>query len=191
MKLAATFLALLSLTVPSHAASPRACRNTTASRVNRVRLVSTAHSGNHHIAQQQHVITAFAVPVAVPVAPLAAYWYGVSEYASFPGSASQRTAPEALSAEPSRETEPRGSGLQGGAPKPARSLIAQRCTSCHGRTSPKQGLSLVDPLSLSDQDRLRAIRAVVNGDMPPAEGEPLADADRTAILRELMNANDQ
>ena len=63
--------------------------------------------------------------------------------------------------------------------------MAQKCTTCHGRTSPKQGLSLIDPLSLSAEDRLRSIRAVVSGEMPPADSEPLNDADRTAILREL------
>jgi len=188
MKLAATMLALLSLTVPSHGASPRICRINTAARAGRVRIVSTAQVNNHHAAQQQFVITAFAVPVAVPVAPLATYWYGVRDYTSAPssrGSASPHTAPEALPAELAREAELRSSGFRGRASEPVDSIIAQKCTSCHGRTSPKQGLSLVDPLSLSDQDRLRAIRAVINGEMPPAEVDPLHDADRTAILREL------
>jgi hypothetical protein len=190
MKLAATLLALLSLTLPSHAASPRICRNTTATRVNRVRIVSTVHANNHHAAQQQFVITTFAVPVAVPVAPLATYWYGVSDYTSAPsrrGSASPRTASEDLPPELARDAEPRGNGFRGRASEPVGSIIAQKCTSCHGRTSPKQGLSLVDPLSLSEQDRLRAIRAVINGEMPPAEVDPLHDADRTAILRELTS----
>jgi hypothetical protein len=185
MKRATTLLALLSLSLPSHAASPRACRNNTAARVNRVRIVSTAHANNHHTAQHQFVITAFAVPVAVPVAPFATYWYGVSEYTSIQGSARQRTAPEALPPEPAREAQPRTSAFRGRDSDRERSLIAQHCTSCHGRTSPKQGLSLIDPLSLSDHDRLRAIRAVVNGDMPPAEGEPLTAAQRAALLKEL------
>jgi len=194
MKPLTALLTLFALTVPSHGASPRFCRINTAARVNRVRIVSTAHANNHHAAQQQFVITAFAVPVAVPVAPLATYWYGVSDYTSAPswrGSASPRTVPEALPPELSREAEPRSIGFHGRVSEPVSSIIAQKCTSCHGRTSPKQGLSLVDPRSLSDHDRLRAIRAVINGDMPPVEAEPLTDADRTAILRELTNAKDQ
>jgi hypothetical protein len=188
MKPLTALLTLLALTVPAHAASPRACRNSIASRAGRVRFVSTAHSNtNHNAAQQQFVITAFAVPVAVPVAPFATYWYGVSDYQvpSFSGSARERTTPEALPREPAGGRGPTSAALRTGDTRAPRSLIALRCTSCHGRTSPKQGLSLVDPLSLSDQDRLKAIRAVVNGDMPPAEADPLTDADRTTILREL------
>lgn len=188
MKLAATLLALLSLTIPAHAASPRDCHNSTASSVNRARFVSTAHFSSHHTAQQQFVITAFAVPVAVPVAPFATYWYGVSDYhdmPSFPGSARQRTAPEALPPKTANDVESKNAALRSGASPAPQSLIAQRCTSCHGRTSPKQGFSLVDPLSLSDHDRLRAIRAVVNGDMPPAEADPLTEAQRAALLKEL------
>jgi cytochrome c553 len=179
MKPLITFLALLALTFPSHAASPRAFRRQTAACAGRVRVVEASHTVNHSAAKQQFVITAFAVPVAVPVAPFAPYWYGVSDYQepfSLRGSASQRAA---------REAEPRGTGFRGRASEPERSITVQKCTACHGRTSPKQGLSLVDPFSLSDSDRLRAIRAVVNGEMPPAESDALTDADRTAILREL------
>jgi mono/diheme cytochrome c family protein len=191
MKRIIALLALLSLTIPAHAAAPRVCRNTTAARVNRVRFVSTAHS-NNHAAQQQFVITAFAVPVAVPVAPFATYWYGVSDYhvsqalpdiASFPLSA--RSKGKDLPRETASDVGSQSEALRD-SPAP-RSLIAQHCTSCHGRTSPKQGLSLVDPLSLSDQDRLKSIRAVINGEMPPADAEPLSEADRSAILRELLN----
>jgi cytochrome c553 len=188
MKLAIALLALLSLAIPAQAASPRVCRNATALRAGRVHFVST--SSNHQTAQQQFVITAFAVPVAVPVAPFATYWYGVSDYhvgqavpdiASF--SRSARAKGEAQPREAATDVGPRSAALRDS--RAPRSLIAQRCTSCHGRTSPKQGLSLVDPLSLSDQDRLKALRAVINGEMPPAEADPLNDADRTAILREL------
>jgi hypothetical protein len=186
MKRLVTLLALVSLTASAHAASPRACRNTAAARAGRVRFVSTAHSNNHQAAQQQIVITAFAVPVAVPVAPFATYWYGVSDYHDT--SASRALATKRPVAEPPTRETASDMGSNSVARRAAlgtRTLIAQHCTSCHGRTSPKQGLSLVDPLSLSDFDRLRAIRAVVNGEMPPTEAEPLSDADRAAILREL------
>ena len=91
MKLTATMLALVSLTVPSHAAAPRNCRIANFSRAGRVRVVATSHTANHHAAKSNLVITAFAVPVAVPVAPFASHWYGVNEYheiSSLRGSAS-------------------------------------------------------------------------------------------------------
>jgi mono/diheme cytochrome c family protein len=194
MKLTATLLALLSLAVPSYAAAPRACRTATVSCSNRIRVVATSPTVNHQGAKPQFVVTAFAVPVAVPVAPFAPYWYGLSDYqetSSLRGSASQRAAHEALPRETQRQTfieaEPRENAHPAGARNRETSIVAQKCASCHGRTSPKQGLSLVDPLSLSDADRLRAIRAVINGEMPPAEAEPLSEAGRTAILRELTD----
>jgi mono/diheme cytochrome c family protein len=69
-------------------------------------------------------------------------------------------------------------------PRPSRaapSLIATHCATCHGGATPKAGLSLDG--SLTPQVRLRAIRAVLQGDMPP--GRPLAAAELTALLREL------
>ncbi|MEX2138673.1 MAG: hypothetical protein WD894_05390, partial [Pirellulales bacterium] len=79
MKHFATLLMLFSLALPSRAASPRACR-TTVSRVSHTRVVSTSQSVNHHAAHPHFIVTAFAVPVAVPVAPFAPYWYGAMDY---------------------------------------------------------------------------------------------------------------
>jgi hypothetical protein len=181
MKPLATLLAIITLAIPSHAASPRACRLAAPSRVNRVHAVSTAHN------KPQFVVTAFAVPVAVPVAPFAPYWYGVSDYREplVPKLRLGTHHPEAPLREP--QAEPSTAQIGRHSSQTARSLVTQRCTSCHGRTSPKQGLSLVDPLSLSDHNRLRAIRAVISGEMPPETEPPLADADRNALLRELLN----
>ena len=193
MKLFTTLLVLFATALPARAAAPRACRIANVSRASRVRVVATSHASNHHVANPELVITAFAVPVAVPVATFASYWYGVNDYHdtfSLRGPASRRTAHEA----PPRETGhdavgheavPQGSAFPGRASERERTIVVQKCTSCHGRTSPKQGLSLIDPLSLSAEDRLRSIRAVVSGEMPPAGSEPLNDVDRTAILREL------
>jgi mono/diheme cytochrome c family protein len=189
MKQTATLLAFISLVYPAHAASPRACR-TVAARVNHSHIVNTAHVTNHYSARSQFVVTAFAVPVAVPVAPFAPYWYGVSDYydvPSFPGSAWERTARESLPHENPREAKPRRTNSQATASEPARSLVTQHCTSCHGRTSPKQGLSLVDLPSLNAEDRLRALRAVFTGAMPPDTEPSLTNAQRDALLRELLN----
>ena len=189
MKQLATLLAVISLVHPAHAASPRACR-TVAARVNHSHIVNTAQVTNRHAAHPQFIVTAFAVPVAVPVAPFAPYWYGVSDYydvRSFPGSAWERTAREALPHEISREAKIRRTNSQATASEPARSLVTQHCTSCHGRTSPKQGLSLIDTLSLTAEDRLRAVRAVFNGEMPPDTEPSLTDAQRDTLLRELLN----
>jgi cytochrome c553 len=189
MKLTATMLTLASLTLPSYAAAPRACRSTTFSRASHVHVVATSHATNHHVAKSNLVITAFAVPVAVPVAPFAPYWYGVSDYYdahhAIARSAPLRADVEARTGETASDARPQSAPLRTGASQAQHPVIAQKCTSCHGRTSPKQGLSLVDPLSLSAEDRLRAIRAVVNGEMPPDTESPLTDADRAAILREL------
>ena len=181
MKLFNTLLTLLTLTLPSHAASPKTCRIAAASRVNRLQIISTAHTIPHHTHQPQFVVTAFAVPVAVPVAPFAPYWYGISDY--HVGHAPPDNPPVSY-APPEIQQHDR----QGRVSQPARPLITQRCASCHGRTSPKQGLSLVDPVSLSDHDRLRAVRAVINGEMPPDTENPLTDGDRAALVAELLNA---
>jgi hypothetical protein len=180
MKTLGTILAFLSLMIPCYAA-PRNCR--LAARVNRVHVAANAKLSND--TKTNFVVTAFAVPVAVPVAPFAPYWYGVAEFhdpvsmrvpSSFPRSAWERTAVEA----PPRET----------------AIVAHRCGACHGSISPKQGLSLVDPTALSAEDRLRALRAVVTGAMPPETEPKLSDADRNAIIHELLgetdeNSNDQ
>lgn len=186
MKKLAALLTLLAVTDLTHAASPRSCRVTT-SRVNKLRVDSTAHSIHHQAAHQQFVITAFAIPVAVPVAPFAPYWYGINDYYHGPlhGSASVRGDLENRRRETASDKEPRAAELRFGGLRSEHSLVAQRCTSCHGRTSPKEGLSLIDPPSLSAGDRLRAIRAVIHGEMPPETEPPLTDADRTALLREL------
>ncbi len=199
MKPLTTLLALLAVVVPSHAASPQTCRIVAPSRVNRQRIISTAQTIPHHTDQPHFVVTAFAIPVAGPVAPFAPYWYGISDYhqtPSFPGSARERTAPEAMLRESPSEAQPVGQSLPDiqrqqradRTSEPKRSIITQRCTSCHGRTSPKQGLSLADPFSLSDKDRLRAVRAVIKGDMPPDTEPLLTDDDRAALLAELSNA---
>ena len=191
MKPLATLLTLITLAIPSHAASPRACRNTVASRVRQIHFISTAHTIPHHNNHPQCVATAFAVPVAVPVAPFAPYWYSVSDYQHSLGP-KLRLGPHVPEA-PLRESVDQAlPHIQrhervGRTSEPQRSIISQRCTSCHGRTSPKQGFSLVDPLSLSDHNRLRAIRAVINGEMPPDTEPPLTGADRNALLRELAS----
>jgi hypothetical protein len=192
MKTLTALLALLTLALPVHAGSPRLCRNA-ATPVNRLGIVShvNAHQHNNH---SHLVVTAFAVPVAVPVGPFAPYWYGVSDYyaPSSPGSASRQAVSEAVARESTRDAERRGDTFPRGAWERERversvgehSLLSQHCISCHGRTSPKQGLSLVDPRSLSADSRFRAIRAVVLGEMPPDTS--LNEVERAALLRELV-----
>ncbi|MEX2138672.1 MAG: hypothetical protein WD894_05385, partial [Pirellulales bacterium] len=118
----------------------------------------------------------------------------------------QRTVPEPLPRRTAREAEPLISTFPGGAWERAdetlkrdSSLVALRCGACHGRTSPKQGLSLIDLPALAAEDRLGAVRAVLDRSMPPETEAPLSDSDRAAILRELItdtvtieqNQNDQ
>jgi hypothetical protein len=166
MKLFTIAVIFLSLGLPSHAA-PRS-RRAPAARIVSSCTTTTTRTLDR-AANSNLVITAFAVPVAVPVAPFAPYWYGITDFVH----------------------EPPTPSLRGSATNPQASTINLRCATCHGATSPKQGLSLIDPTALSADDRLRTIRAVVTGAMPPATESPLTDIDRTAILRELLNDNEQ
>jgi hypothetical protein len=180
-----TIALLLSTVSPTNAASP-SCRLATVSRVHRI--ATTSHAANHNVAHEKLIVTAFAVPVAVPVAPFAPYWYGIADYhhSSFPRSAWER---------PAREAPPRASNRDAAHTTPfedserattrEHSILSQKCTTCHGRTSPKMGLSLADPSTLSAEDRLRALRAIIEGAMPPAGEPPLTPDERDAILREL------
>jgi mono/diheme cytochrome c family protein len=159
-------------------------------------------SNASHATQSKFVITAFAVPVAVPIAPFAPYWYSVAdyqaEYARVPKLRLPRPV-ESLGVErrtPLRDRaaqeEPHRGVFPGGASQRERSasgssILSLRCSACHGRTSPKMGLSLVDLPAISAEDRLRAIRAVLDGKMPPDDAEPLTEEDRAAILRELTD----
>jgi hypothetical protein len=68
---------------------------------------------------------------------------------------------------------------------PAPSLVAARCTRCHGATQPKAGLDLTGPLD--DATRLKAIARVLADDpqvrMP--KGTELAPSELGQLIQEL------
>jgi mono/diheme cytochrome c family protein len=189
MKHLITLFLILATGLPCHAA-PRNCRLT--ARVHRAHFAANAKLSNN--AKSNLVITAFAVPVAVPVAPFAPYWYGVSDYhdaTSLRCYASLRTAVEAMPRDTQREAEPRSNAFPRGAWEREASVVQRHCGACHGAVSPEQGVSLVDPSALSAEDRLRAIRAVITGAMPPDTEPKISNADRDSIIRELLGETDE
>ncbi|HEY2883209.1 MAG TPA: hypothetical protein VGJ15_12265 [Pirellulales bacterium] len=113
-------------------------------------------------ADEALVIVPFAVPVGVPVAPFAPYFYSYQPV--------QPTAPVVAA---------QAATTQADRVQPE-SLVAARCANCHGGAAPKAGLSLEQLDSLSADDRLRAIRAVAAGRMPKGS-RPSTDEVRSLI----------
>ena len=139
-----------------------------------------------HVALGQHpfvvssprrIVTEFAVPVAVPVAPFSPVWYGTSP-AQFGGTTygpatdrgpnfSARDS-EAWLDQIAEKVAARLSNDAKRQPAPSvgSTLFQERCTICHGGTSPKGKVSFDNLESLSSELRLRAIRSILNGKMP-------------------------
>jgi len=133
-----------------------------------------------------------AVSVGVPVAVVAPYYYSYQQYAP----ATQPVDVEAIAArvvEKLRESQP--------APKPATaaaapsppaeaplappaSLVSQRCVQCHGGPAPKGSLSLESLATLSCEQKLKAVRAVLSEKMPKT-GPRLTPDEAGQILEEL------
>lgn len=130
---------------------------------------------HHSIIHQPYVITSFAVPVAVPVAPLAPYWYGLSQF--------QIHDEYVNSARKSSNNRRHANDVP--AVESTLTLVEQKCAACHGATSPKAGLRLTAPAELSAESRLDAIRAVLDRRMPPKPQPPLTDAEITELLKQF------
>jgi mono/diheme cytochrome c family protein len=136
------------------------------------------------------VVVPFAVPVGVPVAPFAPYFYSYQQVqerdarcdnfsfdpAPMPH---QNNAPTSDSppTNPSSNTVPKPLNPQ------APSVIVAHCAVCHGGQNPKANFSLEHPETLSAADRLKAIQAVISGRMP--KGNPLSPDEVRAVIAEL------
>ena len=136
----------------------------------------------------------FAVPVGVPVAPLAPYFYGYQQtYSPRPRSEGQMplsdTAEKVASADGAPNADQTKSDSWNSAPSLLSSLVVTACAKCHGGQAPKAGLSLEHPEALSTVDRLRTIHAVATGQMP--KGNRLSSKDAQAIIAELANMSQQ
>ncbi len=131
---------------------------------------------------QLQVVVPFAVPVGVPVAPFAPYFYSCHKFQP------QTTAygnPVSIAASTPPAIYPKTTSASNASPAPTPSPIATHCTSCHGGPSPKASLSLEHPESLTESDRLAAIRAVITGLMP--KGSALSAEDQRAVISALAS----
>jgi mono/diheme cytochrome c family protein len=127
------------------------------------------------------VVIPFAVPVGVPVAPLAPYFYS---YQQLQGRAADYVLPSSQPPAAAAPAAPADAPPMVSAPNPS-SLVVAHCASCHGGQTPKAGLSLQLPSALSPADRLRVIQAVITNRMP--KGSQLSSEERNAIIGELSH----
>jgi mono/diheme cytochrome c family protein len=129
------------------------------------------------------VVVPFAVPVGIPVAPFAPYFYSyqqvqgaISEYATPPSNRMPAVLPDrpglssAIADYSSTSTH-------------STSEVVTHCAICHGGTAPKAKLSLEHPESLRAEDRLKTIQAVVSGQMP--KGSQLSSEEMRSVIAEL------
>jgi cytochrome c553 len=124
------------------------------------------------------IVVSFAVPVGVPVAPLAPYYYSYQQYRQ-PG---RGMWDEARVSRPAVATEGDFPSLS---LAPRLSALVNHCASCHGGSTPKAGLSLEHPDQLSAATRLAAIRAIATGRMP--RNKLLTPDESRAVIEELTN----
>jgi mono/diheme cytochrome c family protein len=134
--------------------------------------------------QEIKLIVPFAVPLGVPVAPLAPYFYS-SQAAQ--GARDEERGARIRAEENRSNINKAADSILPSIPAPRASLLATHCAACHGGPSPKANLSfaLVDKLSIDN--RLNAIRAVVSGRMPL--GEKLSPDEVHALVKELSQTN--
>jgi hypothetical protein len=134
------------------------------------------------VAQKNEIklIIPFAVPLGVPVAPFAPYFY--SYQATRFHSASKEDAKSPNCGNTSAAVTTHQSPLT-----PVSPLIATHCAACHGGPSPKGNLSLDQLDKLSPDVRLKGIRAVLSGRMPI--GETLAPSEVHSLIQEFTNLN--
>ncbi|HZZ73579.1 MAG TPA: hypothetical protein VFE24_15100 [Pirellulales bacterium] len=140
-------------------------------------------------ATAQRVVTEFAVPVAVPVAPYAPVWYGYTLHSPDP------PADDALA---ERVAEKLATRLKlgpptAGLPTPAKPLApavaeaAQRCLRCHAGAKPAGDFNLEHFEQLAPDRRLLAVQAIVSEKMPP-DAPALSAAEAGRLILELSKA---
>lgn len=181
-----TFVRLLALIGCCWLASPPALARP-------ARVCGPQRSAARVVLPPRFIVTPYAAPIAVPVAPRSFVYYDVSYdqglHAASPiAERGNRVVPESADA----------AGLAGGArqvgaegvtarssrpiassPRP-HSLVERNCLKCHGQASPAAGFILSDPRRLSAEQRLLAIRRLLDDD--PARRMP---KDSTLSAREL------
>lgn len=132
------------------------------------------------------VVNSFAVPVAVPVSPYAAYAYSSSQQQMQAYSAPPRSAEDVLAEHLAAKIADRlGLTLQPLKAAAPLSRFAQTCAKCHATADANLGRPQLIEGSLTDTQRLKAIRALAAGDMP--KGKKISDQDRGDLITELAN----
>ena len=155
---------IVALIVPSGSSAPvsAACRTRTVGKTS----------------DELQVAVPFAVPIGVPVAPLAPYFYSYQQIREMSGDSGMAAAtPQS----PANTVAPISAVPT--------SVVASHCASCHGGQTPRAGLSLEKIKDLNCGDRLRAIRAVMTGKMP--QGESLDPDQLRGVVLELANSGQQ
>jgi mono/diheme cytochrome c family protein len=151
-------------------------------------------------ADEIQLVVPFAVPVGVPVAPFAPYFYSYQQtkatsVGAYDGkSDASRPMPPDVDTQKADDPSPSSqysSPVSPPSPSPMyASLVTTRCVTCHGGPAPKAGLSLENPTAMKTADRLNAIHAVVTGKMP--KGAHLAVDELQRVVAELSTvANDE
>src|SRR5262249_54459669 len=139
------------------------------------------------------VVTSFAVPVGVPVAPFAPYFYSAQQFQpaahiSVIGGQELPSQPTVSATRPLLPPSTLSDAATSNFRTQLDSPIAAHCASCHGGPAPKGGFSLERVDQLQASDRLKAIRAVVSGRMP--KGGKLSNDEVRTILDELTKLPD-
>ncbi len=125
--------------------------------------------------EEVKVVVPFAVPVGVPVAAFAPYFYSYQQF--------QLKTPEPMPDSPAAPTPPASSNLT----TAAASLVSSRCASCHGGATPKAEFSLEHADRLTAAQRVKAIHEVITGNMP--KGSKLSGDEMRAVVNELAAAS--
>ena len=152
--------------------------------------VTTSRAAVIHAASA-NVVVQFAVPVAVPVASYAPYWYATNhaQFAPYGAPVSHEASRSSPSSPTATATDSgRDATLSQSQPatKPETapvSILQAKCLKCHSGPAAKHELDLSDPAKLSSDLRLNAIRQVVSEKMP--QGSKLTAEETGRLIEEL------
>lgn len=141
-----------------------------------------AHASKRFAHQNVKVVTAFAVPIGVPVAVASPVAYANSVQPQYSGP--PKSAEDILLDRLADLVAQRLEGKHGVAAFENKTLFSQKCATCHAAAKP-DGRPVFGPLdSLTAEQRLAAIRAMSNGSMP--KGSQLSQEDTGKLLDELL-----
>lgn len=138
------------------------------------------------VVQEQVVATNFAVPVGIPVAPTSAYFYQAT-----PQQVQTYTAPppdplEALLERKLDAILSRKSGALGLKPP---TMVAQKCAKCH-QDAHQDRPQFSSANDLDCATRLKAIKALTSGKMPPKSAGQLSVEERGLLIDEFSAVPD-